>query len=125
MSVADIPISARRERVLTTFDSQFSKVGMHLRTIFREGWLCTVYRRRTHAAGGRFPLYWAIWGRGSQVPSYRGCEGELYNVIEDPQQWHNRWNDASLRALRDDLIADLETNLPPARWPARPVSAPT
>ena len=46
---------------------------------------------------------------------YDGTEGELYAVDEDPLQWHNRWDDPSVRAVRDDLIADLRASLPAGR----------
>ncbi len=76
----------RRERVITTFDSQFASVGMHLRTIYRDGYLCTAYEPSTRDVGGRFRGYWAIWGRGTTVPRYTGSEGELYAVADDPHQ---------------------------------------
>lgn len=55
MHGAPLPTAAGsgRERVLTTWDSQFATVGMHLRTIHRDGLTCTRYepsttrRRRT------------------------------------------------------------------------------
>ncbi len=52
-----------RERVLTEWDSQFDDIGMHLRTIYRDGWTCTVYE----PGGG-----------------YDGTEGELYDLTDDP-----------------------------------------
>lgn len=52
-----IPGEPRRERVLTTFDSQFAAVGMHLRTIYRDGFVCTSYLASTNDEGGRFPIY--------------------------------------------------------------------
>jgi arylsulfatase A-like enzyme len=114
-----------RERVLTTFDSQFSKVGMHLRTIYRDGWLCTAYRPRTTDEGGRFRLYWSLWGQGTTVPDYDGTEGELYDCRDDPHQQRNRWNDPSVRAWRNELLDDIGVHLRPARQPPLPVSAPT
>jgi arylsulfatase A-like enzyme len=114
-----------RERVLTTFDSQFAAVGMHLRTIYRDGWLCTVYEPRTYDRGGRFPFYWSVWGRGSQIPTYDGTEGELYDCAADPHQWRNLWNEPAHRRRRDELVDDLRRHLPPERTPALPVAAPT
>ena len=114
-----------RERVLTTFDSQFAKVGMHLRTIYRDGWLCTAYRPRTRDVGGQFRLYWSLWGKGTRVPDYDGTEGELYDCRDDPHQMQNRWDDPSVRAWRNELLDDLAANLQPARQPPLPVSAPT
>jgi len=97
------PGEGGRERVLTEWDSQFPHVGMHLRTITRDGWVCTAYE-----AG----------------PLYEGTEGELYHLAEDPKQWVNLWSDPSHRAVRDDLVADLYASLPPAREPALTVEAP-
>lgn len=114
-----------RERVLTTFDSQFAPVGMHLRTIYRDGHICTVYEPSSPVGGGAFPIYWSIWGRGCAIPRYDGTEGELYDVRSDPHQRHNLWRDPSRRAWRDELIADLRQHLPPMRSPRLPVAAPT
>ncbi len=36
-----------RERVLCEWDSQFPGYGMHMRSIYRDGWLCTAYERST------------------------------------------------------------------------------
>lgn len=115
----------RRERVLTTFDSQFAAVGMHLRTIFRDGMICTAYLQTTHDEGGHFPLYERFWLRGSQLPRYDGTEGELYDLSRDPLQRENLWNDPSRKRLRDELCADLFAHVPKPRRPALPVAAPT
>ena len=40
-----------RERVITEWDSQFKQLGMHLRTIYRDGWVCTVYEKSTRDVG--------------------------------------------------------------------------
>jgi arylsulfatase A-like enzyme len=122
-----LPIDAveTRERAIITFDSQFSKVGMHLRTIYRDGHICTIYEPRTYDRGGRFPFYWSIWGIGSRIPTYDGSEGELYDVVADPHQHHNLFADPARRSLRDDLIADLRAHLPRERTPELPVAAPT
>jgi arylsulfatase A-like enzyme len=113
-----------RARVLTTFDSQFAAVGMHLRTIHADGWTCTRYLPSDHR-GGRFALYWAIWGRGSRIPRYDGTEGELYDTRDDPHGYEDRWNDRSVRARRDELLADLHAHLPPERATPLPFAAPT
>lgn len=46
----------------------------------------------------------------------------------DPLQQVNRWDDAAVRALRDDLVDDLvddlRASLPPARSPRLPLEAP-
>lgn len=126
MEGTPLPTGASDDRppVLTTFDSQFAGVGMHLRTMFDGRHLVTAYERSDHE-GGAFPIYWAVWGRGSRIPRYDGTEGELYDVVEDPMQRHNLWNDPSRRRLRDDLVADLRSRLPVARRPALPFAAPT
>lgn len=116
--------AASRERVLTTFDSQFGAVGMHLATIHRDGWTCTAYAP-SDDRGGRFPAYWAVWGRGSTVPRYRGDEGELYDTRADPHAFENRWDDPACRARRDELVADLHEHLPPPRERPLPFVAPT
>lgn len=79
----------RRERALTTFDSQFAAVGMHLRTIFRDGMICTAVLPSTDDQGGRFPIYERVWLRGSTWPRYDGSEGELYDLANDPLQREN------------------------------------
>jgi len=115
---------AERPPVLTTFDSQFAQVGMHLRTIFDGRYLCTAYERSDHR-GGDFPLYWSVWGRGSEVPRYEGTEGELYDCLEDPRQEVNLWSDPSRRSVRDELLAELRARLPRERTPPLPFVAPT
>jgi hypothetical protein len=55
---------------------------------------------------------------------YDGSEGELYQVDEDPHQFINRWDDPAVRALRDDLRADLYDSLPRAREAPLLVDAP-
>jgi arylsulfatase A-like enzyme len=92
-----------RERVITEWDSQFPTEDLHLRSMFRDGWLVTTYE-----PGG----------------SYDGTEGELYDLEEDPLQWHNRWSDPSRRAWRDELVADLLDHLPPGRPDKLAVEAP-
>ena len=52
-----------RERVVTEWDSQFEHIGMKLRTITRDGWVCTAYE---------------------PGPMYEGTEGELYDLVRGP-----------------------------------------
>lgn len=115
----------RRERVITTFDSQFAAVGMHLRTIYRDGMICTAYLPTTTGEGGHFPVYERVWLRGSQLPRFDGTEGELYDLERDPFQRENLWADPSRKRLRDELCADLFANLTAPRRPPLPVAAPT
>lgn len=90
------------ERVLTEWDSDLFGVDVHLRTITRDGWVCSTYQ-----AGF----------------SHDGSEGELYHLVEDPLQRVNRWDDRSVRSLRSDLIADLWDHQPPQQVPLRGVDA--
>ena len=85
-----------RERVLTEWDSEHPSGDTHLRSIYRDGVLCTAYAPGTQHDGG---------------------EGELYDLADDPLQHVNLWDDPARRELRDDLVADLDAHLPPARDP--------
>ncbi|HZU74270.1 MAG TPA: sulfatase-like hydrolase/transferase [Acidimicrobiales bacterium] len=91
------------ERVLTEWDSELFGVGVHLRTVTRDGWVCTAYRPGT---------------------VHDGSEGELYALDEDPLQRENRWSDPALAAVRADLLADLWDSQPPVRRPRLEVEAP-
>ena len=83
------------ERVITEWDSrQPDGTEMHLRTITRDGWVCTTYQK------------------GSV---HDGAEGELYNINEDPKQFVNLWSDPAYRSMRDELLLDLEANFVPAK----------
>ena len=92
-----------RERVVTEWDSQFDTEDLHLRSMYRDGWVVTEYE----AGGG-----------------YDGTEGELYDLTADPNQWENRWDDVSLKAFREDLLADMHDYLPAPRDPKLAVEAP-
>ena len=66
LPVDDADADARGfERVLTEWDSELFGVGVHLRTITRDGWVCTTYRPGT---------------------VHDGTEGELYDLADDPLQ---------------------------------------
>ncbi|HEY7626576.1 MAG TPA: hypothetical protein VH761_05890, partial [Ilumatobacteraceae bacterium] len=91
------------ERVLTEWDSELFGVGVHLRTITRDEWVCTTYQ----------PGF-----------SHDGTEGELYNLLDDPLQQVNRWDDPATDGVRGDLLADLWDHQPPMRTPLRRVEAP-
>jgi arylsulfatase A-like enzyme len=107
-----------RERVLCEWDSQFPGYGMHLRSIYRDGWLCTAYEKSTAGEPNGLEEFFAatgLFGGGIGPMSsvvYEGTEGELYNVEDDPHQWENRWDDPACKARREDLVADLYDNLP-------------
>jgi arylsulfatase A-like enzyme len=91
------------ERVLTEWDSVLFGVDVHLRTITRDGWVCTTYQ-----AGH----------------SHDGTEGELYDLTADPLQLVNRWDDPACAVTRSDLVADLWDHQPPMQSPPRRVEAP-
>ncbi len=103
-----------RERVLTEWDSQFKQLGMHLRSIYRDGYVCTVYEKSTRDYGFDLEPVLRVMAPGTTIPDirYEGVEGELYNLREDPMQWRNLWSDPASRQLKSDLIADLYDNLP-------------
>jgi len=107
-----------RERVLCEWDSQFPAWGMHLRTIYRDGWLCTVYEPSTGGEPNgleKVKIAQQLFGDALMTPidiQYDGTEGELYKMDEDPHQWWNLWDDPSYRAIRDDLVDDLYASLP-------------
>jgi arylsulfatase A-like enzyme len=104
LPVDDADADARGfERVLTEWDSELFGVGVHLRTITRNGWVCTAYRPGA---------------------VHDGSEGELYDLTADPLQQHNRWDDPAVAALRSDLVADLWDSQPAAREPRLDVEAP-
>jgi arylsulfatase A-like enzyme len=104
LPVDDADADARGfERVLTEWDSELFGVGVHLRTITRDRWVLTTYQP------------------GS---SHEGTEGELYDLIDDPLQQHNRWDDPALATLRADLVADLWDHQPAMRSPKLRVEAP-
>ncbi|HEY4375945.1 MAG TPA: sulfatase-like hydrolase/transferase [Acidimicrobiales bacterium] len=113
-----------RQRVLCEWDSQFPGVGMHLRSIYRDGWLCTSYLPST---GGQPNGLEQVLGESILTPigiQYDGTEGELYRIDEDPHAFRNLWDDPSHRHVRDDLLADLRDSLPPARAEPLLVEAP-
>ncbi len=91
------------ERALTEWDSELFGIEVHLRTITRDNWVCSVYLPGT---------------------SHDGTEGELYDLGEDPLQQVNRWDDPACAALKSDLVADLWDHQPPMRRPRGRVEAP-
>ncbi len=98
-----LPGEQAPERVLTEWDSELFGVGVHLRTITRDRWVCTAYLPGT---------------------VHDGTEGELYDLLDDPLQRVNLWSDPYVRSTRDDLLSDLWDSQPPARQPRLEVVAP-
>jgi len=92
LPVDDADAEARGfERTTTEWSSrQPDGTEMHLRTIYRDGMVCTAYRPGT---------------------VHDGTEGELYDLAADPLQRVNLWDDPARRSLRDDLLADLADHL--------------
>ncbi len=89
--------------VRTEWDSELFGVAVHLRTLTRDGWVCTAYEPGT---------------------VHDGTEGELYDLAEDPLQHVNLWDDPARREVRDDLVADLRDRRPAVRTPALQLQAP-
>jgi arylsulfatase A-like enzyme len=109
-----------RERVLCEWDSQFPGYGMHMRSIYRDGLLCTVYETSTIGQPNGLEQWFEATGMfGGVGPKssvdYEGTEGELYDLVDDPHQFTNRWDDPACKALREDLVADLYDSLPTER----------
>ena len=84
-------------------DSLSHGVGVHLRTITRDGWVATAYLPGT---------------------VHDGTEGELYDLADDPLQRRNRWDDPACKAVKDDLLDDLWASRPPVRDPRLQLEAP-
>jgi arylsulfatase A-like enzyme len=124
MQGAPLPVSAEsataqgRERALCEWDSQFPGFGMHLRSIVRDGWLCTAYERSTGGQPNgleKNDFVAKVFGDAVLAPidiQYDGTEGELYDLEADPHQFHNLWDDPAYRARRDELVTDLYDSLP-------------
>ena len=89
--------------VLTEWDSELFGVDVHLRTITRDGWVCTAYRPGA---------------------VHDGSEGELYSLTDDPLQQENRWDDPSCAGIRNDLLDDLRASQPAPHEPRLDVEAP-
>ena len=91
LPTSDADVDGTPERVLTEWDSELFGVGVHLRTITRDGWVCTAYRPGT---------------------VHDGTEGELYSLADDPLQQVNRWDDPEVEATKRDLLDDLWSSQP-------------
>ena len=104
LPVDDADADARGfDKVLTEWDSELFGVDVHLRTMMRDQWVISAYRPGT---------------------SHDGTEGELYDLVDDPLQRVNLWDDPDRRALRDDLIGELSDAQPEARSERLSLEAP-
>ncbi len=88
-----------RRRTFTQWDSDFGGDRMHLRTIYRDGWVCTRYLPGT---------------------VHDGSEGELYALGDDPLQHRNLWDEPAHRATRDALVEELQQHGPTEPTTRRP-----
>ena len=90
-----------RDYVLTEWDSEHGPLDMHLKSIYRDGWLCTTYEKST---------------------LYEGTEGELYNLQTDPEQRENLWSKET--QIQAELVEAIYDWLPQARNPRLERKAP-
>ena len=111
------------ERVICEWDSILPGYGMHMRSMYRDGWLVTAYEPSTIGTPNGFEeflervpvglarsldLHSTPIGPRTTI-EYDGREGELYQLDEDPVAFVNRWDDPD---YRDDARR-------PRRRPAR------
>ena len=79
-----------RERASCEWDSQMPGYGMHLRTIYRDGWLCTAYEKSTIGEPNGLEDFFTSTGMfgGGIGPiskiAYDGTEGELLQRRRGP-----------------------------------------
>ncbi len=97
---------------------------MHLRSIYRDGWLCTVYEQSTDGQPNGMEREWGSFAMDNCGIHYEGTEGELYKLGDDPQQFRNLWSDPGYAGVRSDLVADLYDSLPESRPEPLLVEAP-
>ena len=114
------------ERVICEWDSILPGYGMHMRSMYRDGWLVTAYEPSTIGTPNGFEDFLARVPEGlarsldlHATPigprteiAYDGTEGELYRIDDDPHAFENRWDDPAVRSTRDALVADLYASLP-------------
>ena len=108
-----------RERVITEWDSQLLRCGMHLRTIYRDGWICTVYEPTANEG---------LWGRPDRrrwTSSTTAPKASSTTSTTTRYQWRNLWDDPARQASASDLVASLYDKLPSQREPRLFPEAPT
>ncbi len=87
------------ERVITEWDSVLFGIGVHLRTVTRDGWGLHQYAPGT---------------------VHDGTRGRALLARRRPAPARQPVGRSGLRAVRDDLVADLRASVPPARTPQLP-----
>jgi arylsulfatase A-like enzyme len=97
------PGDASRERVVTEWIDSYDGNEIVLQSLVRDRYLITAY---------------------GQTNSYSGDEGEFYDLVNDPHQWHNLWDEPGSAAIKRDLLDDLRQNLPKGRPDPLPKIAP-
>ena len=87
-----------RDSVFCQWDSEKNGLEIRLKSIFdRSGFLITAYEKTN---------------------SYSGSEGELYDLNDDPHQWHNLWDDPHFKVKREELLEKVKHQTPVPRSPA-------
>jgi arylsulfatase A-like enzyme len=95
------------DRAVCEWDSQFPGYGMHLRTIYRDGWVATFYEKSTGGIPNGLEEVMGNQVLAKNPIQYDGNEGELYNLNDDPHQFVNLFGETSHKALVSDLKSDL------------------
>lgn len=114
MDGTPLPLADGTERgpVTCVYDSKIPGVGMHLRTVYDGGWICTAYLPSTVGQPTGLEKLVGPQVLDSYGVEYAGTEGELYNVADDPHQWNNLWDDPAHRARRSEMLELLHDALP-------------
>ncbi len=87
-----------RSFALCQWDAEKNGIEIRMKSIYdRSGYLCTLYEQTNH---------------------YEGTEGELYDLMSDPHQWTNLWDDPEHRGRRDTLVETMRESFPAPRDPA-------
>jgi arylsulfatase A-like enzyme len=122
MEALPLPVDESRPALplITEYDSPSPNVGLHLRTIHLDGYTCTVYEKTTIGDGSGLQIDIPEFTVGAPSPyRYRGDEGELYDLRDDPGELRNLWDASQHRELREELVRTLYATRPVRRhdWP--------
>ena len=108
-----------RERVLCEWDSQFPGYGMHLRSIYRDGWLCTAYEKSTVGEPNGLEKFFAETGhvrrrnRARRARSRtKAPRASCTRSTTIRTSGRTAGTIPRARRIREDLVADLYDNLP-------------